>query len=326
MPADILDIPVPERGYWVPDEVRNGEVGEVEGAFLTMLVNCGMIVHHGQQVGDFTNEVSWEKPDGTVASKYDELSDYKAREIFEDRLPGVGYRGEEIGSTAGYVGFDVGVDPLDGSRPHGVGMPTSTVIAGAYNKHGNIFGAGIIDPATGRVFSSFEDQPLVFRLMVRQGDEIMTALKRVGVRTSNRDVGPGGEMFTDYALPFSRLGRATFTAAQLMAFRDQLQADSIGLLEGGSNGAHQLYVAGGRDRALGGLTTARGVIEDTEPGAHLIKQAGGVVKRLSVVNGVITPLEDNLILPEYDGLAFANKQSTLDHITDILGRISLKAG
>ena len=96
---------------------------------------------------------------------------------------------------------------------------------------------------------------------------------------------------------------------------------NIGTLEMGSNGAHQLYVASGGNRAAAAITTARGNPEDTAAGAFLVKRSGGAVQRFNAIDGIVTPVE--IESAEYDLLIAANNERTLAALSGLLISVSL---
>jgi len=135
------------------------------------------------------------------------------------------------------------------------------------------------------------------------------------------ELGNKGQVFIDNNRPHKHLGHATLLGDQHDALRSRLRQMNIGTLEMGSNGAHQLYVASGGNRAAAAITTARGNPEDTAAGAFLVKRSGGAVQRFNAIDGIVTPVE--IESAEYDLLIAANNERTLAALSGLLISVSL---
>lgn len=307
------------EAFPIPQEARDRRVDPIEAAFLTAIYNSMLVIRKRQQLKGLEGQNSNIKPnDGSFLTPTDLTSEQLAQMVFAKMLPGTEFSGEEGARTKGRGGRRIGYDPLDGTRPFVVGSPTSTVIGSIYNPDGCVYGAMIGEPVTGRVFSAFGGQQTRGRLLDFASGE--THVLREGIRTWNGTLGDKGQVFLDNNQPYGRAGHRTLLGEQHDQLRSKLRKAGIGTMDSGSNGAHQLYVASGGDRAAGAITTARGVPEDTSAGAFLVERSGGAVQRLSAVEGVIAPVGRES--PDYDMLVAANNERTLAILCEMLGGIS----
>jgi hypothetical protein len=133
--------------------------------------------------------------------------------------------------------------------------------------------------------------------------------------------GDKAQLFIDNNLPFVAGGKEapTFTSRQHTALRWLLAQAEVGVMEAGSNGAHQLYLFQG-ERAAGAITTARGIPEDTSAGAFLVERAGGSVQRLYAENGELEPCEQEN--PDYNVLVVASNPSNLNFLMGLLEKLN----
>ena len=309
------------EAFTIPPEAYAPNMDPAEAAFLTAVWNSMRIVYSGQQDTGLVDQTSGLKPDGSFITPDDIRSEKVAQAVFSRMLRGVPFRGEEGTVTDGESAWlRIGYDPLDGTRPRTVGAPTSVVIGSAYRPDGSVYGAMIGEPATGRIFSAFGDQRTTGRRLDLKTGE--TLVRRDNITTWAGNLADKGQVFLDNNQPFRRGDHDTLTAQQHMQLRAALQELGVGVLEMGTNGGHQLYVASGGDRAAAAITTARGIPEDTSAGAHLVKQSGGSVQRLIAWDGVLSPAHTET--PYYDILIAANNAGTLARLVPILGGLSLQ--
>jgi hypothetical protein len=189
-----------------------------------------------------------------------------------------------------------------------------------------VYGAVIAEPISGRVFSCFGDiQPVVAREVITTGKKltvgstaIISAMRAANYYLDKKD--DKAQVFIDNNLPFIRSGKEapSFTARQHAALRWLLAQAEVGVLEAGSNGAHQMYLFQG-ERAAGAITTARGIPEDTSAGAFLIERAGGSVQRLYATEGDLELCDEEN--PNYDALVVASNQPNLTYLLNLLSRL-----
>lgn len=293
----------------------------IEHGVLTAVANSMQIVRDAQrqrtfqraQAGD-TYGPSVLKSDGSMLTPTDVRSEQAAQRIVETMLPGAGFKGEEGSQTEGTEAIRIGYDPLDGTRPFTIDSPASVVIATAYRQDGSVYGAALGEPATGKLYSAFGDQEPTGRLLDMDNGSIRT-INRKTLQVSQDPLDGKGQVFLDNNQPFERRGREVLTAKQHMVLRLLLQQAGVGVMEIGSNGAHQMYMLGG-ERAAGSITTARGIQEDTSAGAFLIERAGGHVQRYDAGYGTIKPVETET--PDYDMLLTANTGSNFDQLQDLI--------
>lgn len=259
------------------------------------------------------------KADGSMQAITDLKSEVLAQRIFAELAPGVAFESEEGAVSVGDPRKKrAGYDPNDGSRALEVGAPTSTIINTIYNPDGSVYGAMIGEPATGRIFSAFGNERTHGRLVdLDSGATLRHARK---VTAWQGELSDKGQVFIDNNRPHAHLGHATLLGEQYDQLRSALRKGNIATQEHASNGAHQLYVASGANRAAAAITTVRGNPEDTAAGAFLVERSGGAVQRINAVDGVITLTQ--VESPSYDLLVAANNQRTLDAVCGLLVEIS----
>ncbi len=300
--------------YRIPQEVIDGQITGVEAAGLTAIYNSMVLIQDRQRLRGFEHTNSDIKLDGSLVMDTDLDSEALAQRIYADLAPGVAFSSEEGAHTAGDPTLKrAGYDPNDGSRAHAVGAPSS-VINTIYNINGSVYGALIGDPSTGRVFSAFGDENTHGRLMdLTSGTTLRHARN---VTTWSGQLNEKGQVFIDNNRPHRHSGHATLLGDQHDDLRRILRQMNVGTLEMGSNGAHQLYVASGGDRAAAAITTARGNPEDTAAGAFLVERSQGAVQRFTAVDGIISPVDFESA--DYDLLIAANNQQTLQTLGNLL--------
>jgi fructose-1,6-bisphosphatase/inositol monophosphatase family enzyme len=300
----------------------------VEAACLTAVGNAMPIVREGQVDNLFLGEHDRGevKADGTLVTTHDVSSEAMLLHVLSEMLPDASAHSEEGGFITGGSNFRIGLDPLDGTRPKNTSMPNSTIIATAYRED-EVYGAVIAEPISGRVFSAFgEGNSVVAREFATTGKKLSVARFATinGLRAANYYFdkrGDKAQLFIDNNLPFVADGKEapTFTAKQHPALRWLLAQAEVGVLEAGSNGAHQLYLFQG-ERAAGAITTARGIPEDTSAGAFLVERAGGSVQRLYAENGELEPCEQEN--PDYNALVVASNPSNLNFLMGLLDKLN----
>ncbi|HSX29835.1 MAG TPA: hypothetical protein VLE73_04735 [Candidatus Saccharimonadales bacterium] len=333
--AEMAEYFTPVAEVWRRTEA--GMQNRIGDACLTAVANSMRFIRGGQiQKGVVPVSASWLKADGTLVSNRDITSGMIARKVFADMLPEIPFDSEEGAQNEGSSDspFYIGYDDLDGSRADAVGAPTSTVICTVYNRDGSVHGAAIGDPSTGRMFSSVGvGNPVEGRTLVPVYMEDENVPVLIDTKYYNPDVRPWagdltdrGQIFIDNNQPYPRPTGGVFTADQHMALRSEIQKISAAGNEMGvaSNGAHQLYVASGCERACVAFTSARGVPEDTSAGVFLREQQARmqgidpetVVQRYTAIGGVI--VATNVESPGYDLAAIANTPATLDRFHAML--------
>ena len=320
----------PELRYIVPMDVELGLISDpVEAAALTaVLASMGEIRDEQLTLGGLLNEDVTTKVDGTLLTPTDKRSEAIARQVFGDMLPGATFRGEEgtyVEGQENLPGWNliVGYDPKDGTRPSAVTSPIATVLLALYDRQtGAVRGAMIGEPSTGIVMSSFGDQPTMLRRFETTANNIFTVATRADLRTWDGTMLTGGQVMLDNNQPFAREGHVTMNLRQHESLRRILGSMGVGILEFGSNGAHQLYVARGGNRAAAAVTTARGVWEDTSAGLHLIRQSGGATQTFTAADGRIRAVGPGT--QEYDLAIGANNVDTLDRLTELVLTLPIK--
>lgn len=299
------------------EEVESGGIGDpLEAAALTVVYNSMVVVRQGMMTKELLRTGGATiKNDGTLVTSYDTDSEQLASSILSDMAPTVRFRGEE-GTRRGDDAYahELGLDPLDGTRNFAVGATDATVLATVYDANHSIYGAVIGQPSTGRLYSAFSGKPTEGRLITPNGELGLTSIYAPEVTTWQGGIDEKGQVFIDNNQPFPRRGQNTMTAEQHMDLHGQLQRIGAGVLELGGNGAHQLSVASGGEKAAVAITTARGVWEDTTAGLHLTSYAGGAVGTYNTVDGRIVPTDEL----DYDIAIAANNARNLARVEEIV--------
>lgn len=307
------------------NDVEKGRIDDpIEATALTVVYNSMQVVRGGMQLKNFLRSMTRYKADGTFLTEYDERSEACAAEIMADMAPGMRFRGEE-GTRSGQGSKELGLDPLDGTRNFVVGGGGATVIAAVYNSDKTIYGAAIGQPSTGIVYSAFGDSSTTGRLIKRQQQVGTlgighTTTMHHDVRTWKGGFAERGQVFIDSTKPFAPDGHERFTKEQHLGLRAALWSQDIETMGLASNGAHQLSVASGSERAAGAITLARGVPEDTTAGLFLTERSGGATQRFTARDGVITPVENGFW--DYDLAIAACSDAVGNFLTERLLELS----
>lgn len=224
------------------------------------------------------------KADKTVVTVIDNESQRIALEHIQRGLPEYGVRAEEGAGLFGNLSSPMRImlDPLDGTSGFMIGMPTPTVIMGAYDrKDKNVLAVSTMEPSTGRFWFSakgkgahrnefdyssgrWEQKGLGTKLAVSQaelnGSHVLIDVTHQFARTlpnkNSRHI-------------LGKQGRRTLT--------DDLETLGAKETTQYSNGAHYALVAGGRPGLVGCITTAIGGPFDIAGIRHVI-EAGGVAE------------------------------------------------
>jgi len=305
-------------------EVETGAISDpIAGACLTAVYNSMLVVRKGQLHRSLQPHTeAHTKADGSLLTPDDLKSEKIANEVFQTMLPNIPFRSEEgtlrsIENATHRVGYD----PLDGTRPYAVGATTSTVLCTVYNKDGSVYGAAIGEPSTGRIISAFgataHTEARLLPLLTKDFTEsVPTELHIPRITTWNGTIAEKGQVFIDNNQPYRSNGHDTISLEQHLELRAKIAKLGAGILELGSNGAHQFCVAIGGERAVAAITTARGIAEDTSAGGFLVERSGGAVQRYAAIDGKVSPVTSSVL--NYDFLVTANSDETLNAINTIL--------
>ncbi|MFH1427392.1 MAG: inositol monophosphatase family protein [Patescibacteria group bacterium] len=265
-------------------------------------------------LGDVTT-----KKDDTLFTIADKKSDEAGKNIIREAFPDITFWGEEIGLTQKNSRFEYWRDPLDGSAPFAVGAPTSTIIDAIYDKIlKKLVAATIAEPAYLRVWTAIKGKGCLLHVFEEQPNgefvEIFVSPRKVW----EGKIARGTAVFSDFTQGFKRDKgtRQILNDAQALKLTTIL-AKNYRLLLMGSNGAHHAYVAEGRDKVVGGFTTAMGGQWDV-PGALVINEAGGSCLGFRISSSKELIPEDPLDPMAYDILVYANSDETLNILCDHL--------
>lgn len=255
------------------------------------------------------------KADETLLTLVDGMSEQAGKKILREAFPDISFVGEETGRTGQSTRFEFWYDPLDGTAPFSIGAPTSTVIAALYdNEQKELVVVVIAEPAYRRIWSAIKGQGCYLRVYDDKDSEIYHGGRMVW----SGDFARGTGVFCDFTQGFKRDKgiRQILTDEQALKFTSIL-AEKTRLLLMGSNGAHQAYVAEGRDKVVGGITTAMGGAWDAA-GVLLVTEAGGTAIAYAMTeDGVLKP-EDPVDPMSYDILIYGNCESTVDTLDGFL--------
>lgn len=214
------------------------------------------------------------KPDDTIVTAADRDSQRTILAMIAKLTSGEHSVWGEEGPTKAFIGsHPMGfiVDPLDGTGAFAVGLPTSTVIVGLYNRQAaRLVGCVIGEPASDRMWSADGDEP-VTTVCHWSGS-------RLGHSFIARCVAPEREtakpiVFLDVLHGFSSRDQQVLTDEQNHRLVSALAERGYKCLVPGSNGLMQALVASG-GQAVASLTTAVGFPGDV-CGALLVEGAGG---------------------------------------------------
>lgn len=243
-----------------------------------------------------------EKFDATLVTLADTASQKAARAVLAPL--GFAFWGEE-GKTKGFVGdgnYGAIVDPLDGTNAFVIGLITSTVIVGIYDrKASKLVACAIGEPISKRLWTA--------------SSTTTTELNAEGRGVWNGyDGGTTGSVFLDVCHGFKSRDRQILTDSGNAALYASLNAD-YRILMPGSNGLMQALVANGRERMAGSITTAVGFPGDV-CGALLVLQAGGLCKAYERTDDGALAETDPLDPVRVDALVCGNNAETLNRLAE----------
>ena len=274
----------------------------------------GMEVVRAYQLRDKTiGEASIKKADETFLTVADRKCGEVLRAFVRQHFPNVRSNIEDAGVSDEQSNVTVYGDPVDGTLPFTVGLPTSTVILGAYDKETQqVLATTIGEPASGRLWYTRGSQCCAatwdFTTQQLRNERQVTVWQ--GALSKDTAV------FLDNPKGFKRSSRQILTDEQVGQLLVKLA--KYRLLMAGSNGLHQAVVAQGNDKMAGGITSAIGGPQDV-CGVKLVLDAGGAARAFRMSESIMTgSCRFNEVLPhaieDYDVLVYGNNQDTVDQL------------
>lgn len=273
----------------------------------------GMKVVRAYQLRDKTiGEAIIKKTDDTFLTVADRECGEVLRAYVRGNFPGIRTNIEDVGESAEQSVVTIYGDPVDGTAPLTIGLPTSTVILGAYaTATKKMLACTIGEPASGRLWYTRNGRAYAATWDF-ETDQLRNE-RRLKVWTG--ELSSATAVFLDNCQGFKRSGRQIMTDQQVQALMARLSA--YRLLMAGSNGAHQAIVAQGNDKMAGAITSAIGGPQDV-CGVKLVLNAGGAARafRMSEERQLVEMPPQ--AIEDYDILVLGNSQATVDKLTDIL--------
>lgn len=255
-------------------------------------------------------EASIKKADDTFLTVADRECGEMLRSYVRHYFPGVRSDIEDVGKSADESKVTLYVDPVDGTLPFTVGLPTSTVILGAYDTEAKkVLACCIGEPASGRLWWSNPDGQCYgatwdFTLKHLRNERQFTVWPG--------DLSANTAVLLDHPQGFKRSGRQILSneqAGQLMVSLAQYR-----LLMTGSNGLHQAVLAQGNDKMAGAITSAIGGPQDV-CGVRLVLNAGGVAKAFCVTDDRKLVEVSSEAIEHYDILVLGNTPATVERLS-----------
>jgi len=248
------------------------------------------------------------KPDDTLLTIADRLSENAGFEILRHHFPDVPIIREESGLSDGSADWQIWYDPLDGTAPFTIGAPTSTVICAAYDTiNKSLLSVAIGEPAYKRIWVATKNNGCWLIIL----DDNYNIQAKLPKKVWDGNLSSSTAVFLDLTRGFARDKgqRQILSNTQMKTLVASLSLETRLQLYG-SNGLHQALVANGNEKVVGGITTAMGGPWDVA-GALLIEEAGGKCQAWRfTTDGQITSA-DCLDPLSYDILVYANNATTL---------------
>lgn len=273
----------------------------------------GMEVVRAYQLHDKTiGEASLKKADDTFLTVADRECGEVLRAHVRQHFAGVRSNIEDVGVSADASKVTIYGDPVDGTLPFTVGLPTSTVILGAYDTEAKqALACTIGEPASGRLWYTRggKTYAATWDFTTKQLRNERQANVWQGALSGNTAV------YLDNPQGFKRSGRQILTNEQVGTLLVKLA--KYRLLMAGSNGLHQAVLSQGNDKMAGAITTAIGGPQDV-CGVRLVLDAGGAAKAFHMTDDRKLAEESPHAIEDYDILVVGNKPATVDELSSVL--------
>lgn len=257
-------------------------------------------------------QASIKKADDTFLTIADRECGEVLRSRIEQDFRGVRSNIEDVGLSADQSDVTIFADPIDGTLPFTVGLPTSTVILGAYNtKTKQVLACTIGEPISGRLWFTREGEAFtaVWNFSETHLDNERPIQVWSGVLSADTVV------FLDNPRGFKRSGRQILTNEQVGKLLVLLAR--YRLLLAGSNGLHQAVLAQGNDKMAGAITSAIGGPQDV-CGVRLVLDTGGAARAFQMADNRKLIEMPPQAIEDYDILVAGNSQATVDGLCQTL--------
>ena len=268
----------------------------------------GMNIVRAYQLRDKTiGEASIKGADNTFLTVVDRECGEVLRAHIRDNFPSVRIIIEDVGASHEESVVTIYGDPIDGTLAFTIGLPTSTVILGAYDtKTKHVLACTIGEPASGRSGQSYA---ATWDFTIRQFRNERQITVWQGALSDNAAV------CLDLPQGFKRSGRQILTNEQ--AGKLLIELSAYRLLLPGSNGLHQAVLAQGNDKMAGAITSAIGGPQDVL-GVQLVRNAGGAARAFRMTEDRNLLEVSPRAIEDYDILVVGNNQHTVDQLCGIL--------
>ncbi|MFH1503103.1 MAG: inositol monophosphatase family protein [Candidatus Diapherotrites archaeon] len=183
---------------------------------------------------------------------------------------------EEIGNLESNI--VIYHDPLDGTGGFLVGVPTPTVILGAYDsKNKEVLACGTMEPSTGRAWFSAKGEG-AWKNIFDYPSQKWVYENGVPIKVNNHKIKDDSIVLVDIPFPFKRKTKNGLKEMLTQEGRRTLsnELENAGAKESSSqsNGSHYALTAQGRPLLVGNITTAIGGPFDVVGLLH-VNEAGG---------------------------------------------------
>lgn len=255
------------------------------------------------------------KPDDTLLTIADHLSENAGFEILRRAFPNVPIIREESGLSEGSADWQIWYDPIDGTAPFTISAPTSTVICAAYDTiNKSLLSVAIGEPAYKRIWTATKNCGCWLIIL----DDDYKIQAKLPKKVWDGQLSSSTAIFLDLTRGFTRDKgqRQILDNPQMQTLVASLSLETRLQLYG-SNGLHQALVANGNEKVIGGITTAMGGPWDVA-GALLVEEAGGKCQAWRLATDGQITLVDCLDPLSYDILVYANNATTLTFLRHCL--------
>ncbi|MFH1427235.1 MAG: inositol monophosphatase family protein [Patescibacteria group bacterium] len=250
------------------------------------------------------------KPDATMKTIADDLSEQAAFPILRRAYPDIPIIREEAGLSEGVGDLVIMLDALDGTRAFTYGSGTFAVIITMYNrKLKSLLATAIMDPTGMRFWFASLSQGCTRTAFDPTTGKQLYRPKRCRVWNGSHKVN-GAVVYIDSYPHFTKDRRVILSDFQINRLSGLL-FPIVSKHEYGSNGYHLALVANGNFLVAGGITTAIGGAWDIS-GLVLVLEAGGCCVGVKIDKGV--PYFYDPLDPFCELLVYANNQDTLQFL------------
>jgi fructose-1,6-bisphosphatase/inositol monophosphatase family enzyme len=303
------------------------DIQRFESTSIEMVIKGMEVVRRYQLRDETLVKATVKKEDNTLLTIEDQACGKTLRDLLKRDFPHIRNSIEDVETYKGTSTVVIYGDPIDGTAAFTAGLPTSTVILGAYDtEKKEMLACTIGEPSSGRIWHTCGGKSYycVWDFSRAKMRNVHPVITWKGI-LPNKDT----FVFLDHPRGFVRSGRQILSGEQAGRLLNKLAAN-YRLLLPGSNGLHQALVAQGNDRMAGAITSAIGGPQDV-CGVQLVLNAGGAARAFRMLDRPVClptmepPLLYNffeevspLAIEEYDILVVGNNQRTVNELEEVL--------